>query len=434
MDVAQDELNRLLRLGASDRWFDHHRCDRRCASASAPTSTLSPPPPPPPPSSCRRDSYRRHRHRPEAARGDSGAVLSSSPTSTSKSPPRAAACREAFERGMIADDGGSNDSEDSDDSEKDNEEVEGEGEGEDEGEDGRGRGRRRRGRKLRLRSSLSSLSTTKATLLLGGLNSHGDTVLHRMLATHAPARAVGCLLERAAAVAEKADCKRKEGWGRGGGDIDYDDSSCVGVGEGCGEEAEDEAEGTTDDHCHRGQLRRCLRIDRRPSFVGRRNRMGATALHIAVWRNSWHAGDVVELLLHANPEESKEGGEGVTSSLTPTPPPPLSLASIPMRCGAYPLHVACGLPHLTLRSEILRSLLDADPTLAFAEDVNGDNPLSILWKNVLRYRWARSAERGEDGCAGYGGGGGYSGGDNGGHNPHPAFPPALSSSHRRRRA
>ena len=34
--------------------------------------------------------------------------------------------------------------------------------------------------------------------------------------------------------------------------------------------------------------------------------------------------------------------------------------------------------------------------LLFKDDMNGDNPLSLFWKNVLRFRWAASLENGKN--------------------------------------
>jgi ankyrin repeat protein len=109
-----------------------------------------------------------------------------------------------------------------------------------------------------------------------------------------------------------------------------------------------------------------------PRNLNEANCHGVTALHVAVHRNSWHAKEVVKILLEY---ES-------------------SLASIPMHCGSYPLHILCG-HNVTIRLEVLRALLEADPTIVLRDDKNGDNPLSLLWKNVLRCRWASSMERGE---------------------------------------
>ena len=103
-----------------------------------------------------------------------------------------------------------------------------------------------------------------------------------------------------------------------------------------------------------------------PPSLSATNHMGVTALHVAVYHNSFHAQSIVQQLL----KQQKE------------------LASIPMNCGSYPLHILCG-HNVTIRKEVLQELLLADPSVVWKEDYNGDTPLSLLWKNVLRFRWAQ---------------------------------------------
>lgn len=49
---------------------------------------------------------------------------------------------------------------------------------------------------------------------------------------------------------------------------------------------------------------------------------------------------------------------------------------------------------MTIQDGVLNQLLSADPSVVLKDDVNGDNPFSLLWKNVLRFRWAISKEKG----------------------------------------
>ena len=102
---------------------------------------------------------------------------------------------------------------------------------------------------------------------------------------------------------------------------------------------------------------------------------GITPLHVAVYRNSLHVDKIADLMLNwkrssneylSLDEDTKE----------------VSLASIPMACGSYPLHILTG-QNLTLKEELLKILLHADPRVPFIDDVNGDNPISLLWKNTL---------------------------------------------------
>jgi ankyrin repeat protein len=61
-----------------------------------------------------------------------------------------------------------------------------------------------------------------------------------------------------------------------------------------------------------------------------------------------------------------------------------------MKCGSYPLHILCG-QSTTIRQDVLMALLQADPSVVTRQDHNGDTPLSLLWKNVQRFRWARQS-------------------------------------------
>lgn len=105
------------------------------------------------------------------------------------------------------------------------------------------------------------------------------------------------------------------------------------------------------------------------SWLLNQDKSGATVLHVAIHRNSWHLSKIVKMLLLACPE----------------------LVSTPMICGTYPLHVLTG-QTLTIPSQVFQQILQAAPYLASAQDRNGDTPLSLLYKNVLRFRWARNWE------------------------------------------
>ena len=96
---------------------------------------------------------------------------------------------------------------------------------------------------------------------------------------------------------------------------------------------------------------------------------GITALHVAIFRNSYHVDQVVQVLLSSYPE----------------------LAAIPTASGNLPLHLY--MEHsLTMNVNVLHHLLDAFPEAAATTNANGDTPLSLLWHNVLRFRWARDWE------------------------------------------
>jgi hypothetical protein len=65
-----------------------------------------------------------------------------------------------------------------------------------------------------------------------------------------------------------------------------------------------------------------------------------------------------------------------------------------MKCGSYPIHVACA-NNVCIRDGLWRSLIETDPVVILKEDIHGDNPLSLFWKNVLRFSWARRTESGQ---------------------------------------
>jgi len=96
---------------------------------------------------------------------------------------------------------------------------------------------------------------------------------------------------------------------------------------------------------------------------------GCTPLHVAVHRNSWQVDVATRMILEKFPV----------------------LASVPMHCGSYPLHVAMG-HSMTIHPAVVDALVRADPSVCWREDCRGDTPLSLLWKNVLRFRWARQWE------------------------------------------
>lgn len=159
-----------------------------------------------------------------------------------------------------------------------------------------------------------------------GCNETGETALHRILALHAPSESIRNFLHIA------ADQHR----------ISQDDLQD-----------------------------KCLSTPPPKDYILQQNKNGATALHVAVHRNSWHVYEIVKCLLEENPK----------------------LADIPMSCGSYPLHVLTG-QSLTIHSGAFVALLNASPEISSRQDFHGDTPLSLLYKNVLRFRWARSWERG----------------------------------------
>lgn len=113
---------------------------------------------------------------------------------------------------------------------------------------------------------------------------------------------------------------------------------------------------------------------------------GITALHIAVYRNSSHVDKIVKLILNwGRPTKKCQSAErGIQKT---------SIASVPMICGSYPLHILTG-QNLTINEMLLETLLSADSSIPFRDDINGDNPISLLWKNTLRFRWAISLMEG----------------------------------------
>jgi len=113
---------------------------------------------------------------------------------------------------------------------------------------------------------------------------------------------------------------------------------------------------------------------------------GITALHIAIYRNSLHVDKIAKLLLSLDRpiDELRITHKHIRG---------ISMASIPMVCGSYPLHILTG-QNLTINERLLETLLHADSSIPFREDINGDNPISLLWKNTLRFRWAISVMEG----------------------------------------
>ena len=110
-----------------------------------------------------------------------------------------------------------------------------------------------------------------------------------------------------------------------------------------------------------------------PPSIDQVNYKGVSALHVVLYRNSWHVYDIAKLLLQECP----------------------ALATMAMRpCGSYPLHVLMG--HcVTLPKQHVLDLLLQQPdggNMVWKEDKGCNNPLSLLWQNVLRFRWARRWE------------------------------------------
>jgi hypothetical protein len=99
-------------------------------------------------------------------------------------------------------------------------------------------------------------------------------------------------------------------------------------------------------------------------------------LHVAVYKNSVHVEKIVKLLLDWNSSSDCSHTSSIDARKK------CSLASIPMKCGSCPLHIVTG-QNLTIKEELLKTLLSADSSVVLKEDANGDNPLSLLWKNTL---------------------------------------------------
>eukprot|EP00977_Amphora_coffeiformis_P022988 scaffold12027_cov168-Amphora_coffeaeformis.AAC.2 len=98
------------------------------------------------------------------------------------------------------------------------------------------------------------------------------------------------------------------------------------------------------------------------------NHLGVSPLHVLLHRNSFYVGEIVRLLLSVDP----------------------TLVRRRMKItGSFPLHISMA-NSLTLEQEVLQDLLVVDPSVVYEEDVDGDNPVSLLYKNVLRFRWARN--------------------------------------------
>jgi hypothetical protein len=118
-----------------------------------------------------------------------------------------------------------------------------------------------------------------------------------------------------------------------------------------------------------------------PPTIRQQNSMGATALHVAVYRNALDVDKSIKALLECDQSLHNESSS------------PSSLAGIPMNDGSYPLHIMTGY-NLTIKGEALIALVQADPTVVMKENSVGDNALSLLWKNTLRFRWAISIMKG----------------------------------------
>jgi hypothetical protein len=174
-----------------------------------------------------------------------------------------------------------------------------------------------------------------------GTTSFGDSSLHRICAWHATPDQFKTFLNHVNAHQEYCDCSHR-----------------------CHANKSPSSADTPSPHDNLSYLEMPL-----PPRLGQTNHRGVTALHVAVYRNSFHANNIVKQLLEKEP----------------------SLASSPMECGSYPLHILCA-HNVTIHREMLKTLLDADPTIVWKEDQHGDTPLSLLWKNVLRFRWAQQQQ------------------------------------------
>lgn len=195
----------------------------------------------------------------------------------------------------------------------------------------------------------------------GKSSRHGDTALHRLLALHAPPSAVHNYLHHAAqhrqqllaTVTSSSTCTTNYTDGDDDNDTQqsrYDNDSDVNI-----------SVAVYADYSH---------VTVSPPMLCDGNDCGVTALHVAVHRNSWHVVEFVDCLLHAFP----------------------TLASTPMKeSKTYPLHIVMG-HNITIQESVFYSLIQADPAVAAKQDYRGDTPLSLLWKNNLRFRWARAWE------------------------------------------
>ncbi|KAG7344041.1 ankyrin repeat domain protein [Nitzschia inconspicua] len=116
------------------------------------------------------------------------------------------------------------------------------------------------------------------------------------------------------------------------------------------------------------------------------NRHGVTPLHMAIYRNTIHVEKIIQLLIEHDQNETTGPIGNVINSLN-------AMISLPMACGSYPLHVLTG-QNATINEKALGILVHANPKVISIEDINGDNPISLLWKNTLRFRWAISIMEG----------------------------------------
>jgi hypothetical protein len=107
------------------------------------------------------------------------------------------------------------------------------------------------------------------------------------------------------------------------------------------------------------------------------NHAGVNALHILVARNAYHVRALVDILLLDEHGCSPAARSLVTQRMHKT--------------GTLPLHLCTGLP-LTLNHDVLHRLLSTCPATVHARDSLGDTALSLLYKNVLRFQWARQQE------------------------------------------
>jgi ankyrin repeat protein len=188
-----------------------------------------------------------------------------------------------------------------------------------------------------------------------GCSPEGDTALHRLTALHCSVAAVAHFLEHAA---------RHRQYLLGTDTADAADTS--GTPTNTTATASSKAPSP---YAH-------LKVP--PPAVTDCNAQGVTPLHVAVHRNSWHVDQTVALLLREAPTGK--------------------VASMPLwRTSTYPLHILTG-HSVTLSAVALEQLIRADPTVAARQDVVGDTPLSLVWKNTLRFRWAQAWESSNQHC------------------------------------
>lgn len=148
------------------------------------------------------------------------------------------------------------------------------------------------------------------------VNEHGDTALHRLLATHTSIDQLDAFLQH---------------------------------------------------HLFRNDSSRTLASHSIIPCIQHANVHGINALHIAVFRNSYHVKEIIQRLLQVD----------------------ASLAHVPMAGNMYPLHI-CLAYSLTIEMPVIDMLLNANKMAASSRNADGRSALDLLTHNVQRFRWAQS--------------------------------------------